>query len=82
MSKFKLKNDISNSWRMRGKKIDQERYIILIIRSWFDPHIFGKKNNLFLWFENDKKEKKMESAQFFKVLDIPSSTRWPYQVWK
>ena len=39
--------------------------------------MFGKKNNILLWFENDKKEKKikkMESAQFFKVLDIPSSS--------
>lgn len=33
MSKFKLEKDLSNSRRMRGKGIDRERSLVLIIRS-------------------------------------------------
>lgn len=45
MNKFKLEKDLSDSRRMRGKG---ERPLVLIIRSWLDPHMFGKKNNLLL----------------------------------
>ncbi|GER36253.1 photosystem I assembly protein Ycf4 [Striga asiatica] len=36
------------SRRMRGKGIDRERSLVLIIGSWLDPHMFGKENNLLL----------------------------------
>ena len=49
MNKFKLEKDLSDSRKIRGKGIDRERFLVLIIRSWFDPHMFGKKNNLPLW---------------------------------
>jgi hypothetical protein len=34
---------------VRGKGIDRERSLVLIIGSWLDPHMFGKENNLLLW---------------------------------
>jgi len=49
MNKFKLEKDLSDSRRMRRKGIDRERSLVLIIRSWLDPHMFGKENNLLLW---------------------------------
>jgi len=51
MNKFKLEKNLSDSRRMRGKGIDRKRslVLILIIRSWLDPHMFGKKKNLLLW---------------------------------
>jgi hypothetical protein len=33
MNKFKLEKDLSDSRRMRGKGIDRERSLVLIIRS-------------------------------------------------
>lgn len=33
MNKFKLERDLSDSRRMRGKGIDRERFLVLIIKS-------------------------------------------------
>lgn len=48
MNKFKLEKDLPDSRGMRGKGIDREKSLVLIIGSWLDPHMFGKENNLLL----------------------------------
>jgi hypothetical protein len=49
MNKFKLKKNLSSSQRIWGKEIEWKRslVLILIIISWLDPHMLGKKKNLF-----------------------------------
>ncbi|TYH91261.1 hypothetical protein ES332_A13G105300v1 [Gossypium tomentosum] len=48
MNKFKLEKDISDSRRIRGKGIDRERYLVLIIRScdWIRRCLSGSKGDL------------------------------------
>ncbi|KAK6228833.1 hypothetical protein QUC31_011612 [Theobroma cacao] len=48
MNKFKLEKDLSDSRRMRGKGIDRERSLVLIIRScdWIRRCLSGSKGDL------------------------------------
>ena len=55
MNKFKLEKDLSDSRRMRGKGIDRERSLVLIIRScdWIRRCLVKK----IFSFENNQKWK-------------------------